>query len=376
MECKCPGCNGTLNYDITSGKVICDYCGNKYDVESLKFDYTKDKIFNINIYTCKSCGAELYYGSKTEITSTCAYCGNQSVVFSRTDKIKMPDYIIPFKITKEKAFNIYRKKISKVFFAPEDFKKIPINKIVSVYIPFYIYDIYQYQEMQIHTQSTESKINELVSDLSITNLTCDASKQFHDISSRYLEPFNCNELKPFSPFYLTSNFYADKSDESNESMNIIASSRCNNLLVDDAEKFFGGTLINKKGFHKIKKVDYAMLPVWFLTMDYNGIPYTFMVNGQTGKFVGTFPPNKKKIKLFSILIFVFNILFFGSIGFFGLQYFGRFTAIVGFVYNFFIYFFLGGIFIGRKLIKKYKWNLSLTNEQRIKELAENRQERK
>lgn len=41
-------------------------------------------------------------------------------------------------------------------------------------------------------------------------------------------------------------------------------------------------------------VEYAMAPVWILTTRYQDKPYTFMMNGQTGRFVGSLPYDKVK----------------------------------------------------------------------------------
>ena len=41
-----------------------------------------------------------------------------------------------------------------------------------------------------------------------------------------------------------------------------------------------------------------MVPVWILTTRYNGQPYTFMMNGQTGKFVGSLPYDKQKAMMY------------------------------------------------------------------------------
>ena len=50
-------------------------------------------------------------------------------------------------------------------------------------------------------------------------------------------------------------------------------------------------------------VAYAMAPVWILTTRYQDQPYTFMMNGQTGKTVGSLPIDKKKSLLYSLLVF-------------------------------------------------------------------------
>jgi hypothetical protein len=36
-------------------------------------------------------------------------------------------------------------------------------------------------------------------------------------------------------------------------------------------------------------IKYALLPIWFLTLEYKGIRYQYIVNGQTGKVSGEFP---------------------------------------------------------------------------------------
>lgn len=42
------------------------------------------------------------------------------------------------------------------------------------------------------------------------------------------------------------------------------------------------------------QVAYALAPVWILTTRYQDKPYTFMMNGQTGKMVGTLPYDNQK----------------------------------------------------------------------------------
>ena len=41
------------------------------------------------------------------------------------------------------------------------------------------------------------------------------------------------------------------------------------------------------------KVKYAPLPGWILNTTWNGQNYTFAMNGQTGRFVGDLPVDKK-----------------------------------------------------------------------------------
>ena len=54
-------------------------------------------------------------------------------------------------------------------------------------------------------------------------------------------------------------------------------------------------------------VKYAMVPVWILTTKYEGKPYTFMMNGQTGKFVGSLPSDKGKEKKYMMVCSVLPV---------------------------------------------------------------------
>ena len=56
---------------------------------------------------------------------------------------------------------------------------------------------------------------------------------------------------------------------------------------------------------KLQRTGYVLLPAWFITLNPNGTPYTFLVNGQTGKVVGTVPWNKV---LFATLLIVSCLL--------------------------------------------------------------------
>ena len=51
----------------------------------------------------------------------------------------------------------------------------------------------------------------------------------------------------------------------------------------------------------VGSVKYALVPVWILTTRYKDQPYTFMMNGQTGKFVGSLPWDKGKATKYQAL---------------------------------------------------------------------------
>ena len=48
----------------------------------------------------------------------------------------------------------------------------------------------------------------------------------------------------------------------------------------------------------------VLLPVWFLSVNYKGKTYTFVMNGQTGKIVGDVPRKISKIIFIWLVLFI------------------------------------------------------------------------
>lgn len=127
---------------------------------------------------------------------------------------------------------------------------------------------------------------------------------------------------------------------------------------------------NHQSIEKILKNTYALLPVWFLTINYNNKKYTMMVNGQTGKFIGTPPVSKKKKILTRLILTPIVALLFTLICYclFDSHYGPR----IG-IFNIFAPIFL----IGAAIYKDdYKKDLSLTTETNLLNYANKRQKRK
>ena len=122
---QCPACTGPLHYVGSSGRLECDYCGSTYTVEEIEALYA-DKVEEasqaasdqwemdssvsdwdqeaegLRLYNCPSCGAELICDKSTAATS-CPYCGNPSIVPGQLHGMLRPDYILPFKLSREDA---------------------------------------------------------------------------------------------------------------------------------------------------------------------------------------------------------------------------------------------------------------------------------
>lgn len=323
MIYKCPQCNGALEYDPALDKMHCAHCGNDYFVweldenaveyhqelptqseieEEKKLDFTKDRtiydepeFIECKVYTCSTCGAELSVSDK-EVSTYCAYCGQPTIVYNRVDKTQKPKYIIPFKITKDEAETAIREKLKKGFFIPKAVKKFEAERITGIYIPYFLHDITFYQKKFIKHNKTSDLVG---ADCNFVNVCQDASKSVVDELSYGLEPYDFMEMKEFDPGYL-SGFYADRFDLSSRQLTQTVIRKCKQMFDDELGRRCEGTvadLNNAPPEYAITNAEYAFLPVWFMTFEYKDRPYTMMVNGQTGKVVGTVPFQKVKVAM-------------------------------------------------------------------------------
>lgn len=329
---KCPGCGATLEYDPQSNTMHCAYCNCDYDPSeigrkvlskaSMKATDQEKKMarnqarIKMNIAVCNSCGAEMAM-NEVEVSSFCPYCGNAAVVMDRVEERLAPDYVIPFKVTKEEAESLIRKKLRSGIFVPKEIKDFETERLRGIYIPFWLYDIYYGAEQKWKYEEKRGKYTYVtryaltLSDSEYHRLTVDASQAFDDNSSRRLEPYDMTQLQRFDPVYL-SGFYSDRFDVRTSETDKIANDRIEKMFTDEVKKQVpaGATAEEERIVHEVINQDYAFLPVWFLTFRHEGWPYTILVNGQTKKVVGAVPVNKKKVlSLLIALSIIFGIGF-------------------------------------------------------------------
>ncbi len=294
------GPNG-VRYTGNGARILCDrnmYVTTSAPVEDGKF--TMDN----NIYTCTSCGAELAL-TGVETSSFCAYCGQPTIVFNRMEKTTMPDFIIPFVVTKEEALKKIREKLSTGIFVPSKLKNFEVERLRGIYIPYWLFDADYTDSMVVRTKvksgkTTVTKYYRMNTHCELYYFPVDASKNLNDNISRKLEPYDYSGIRPFNPAYM-SGFYSDRFDMSADTMMMTSMYRAQYMMYEKAKKKVPGSpcgMTDSYPMYHVKKKYYTMLPAWFMTIRYNGIPYTIMVNGQNGKVVGAVPYDQKKFWAF------------------------------------------------------------------------------
>ena len=248
-------------------------------------------------YSCPSCGAELICDASTAATS-CPYCGNPTVVPGQFAGTLKPDFVIPFKLSREDAIRKLKKHYRGKVFLPKSFsKENHLQEIQGVYVPFWLFSgeaegNAHYECTRSHKR-TEGEYEVIKTEhfdvyragtMPFEKVPVDASTKMPDDHMDSIEPYNYDDLKPFSTAYLPG-FLADKFDVSADKSRERADVRC----LGSLKKALQGTVTGyatcfPRGEHadiQRGKVHYALLPVWLLNTKWQGKDFLFAMNGQT-----------------------------------------------------------------------------------------------
>ena len=351
---QCPACTGPLHYSAKSGKLECDYCGSSFDVAEIEALYARKEAEaaaakqaadakaeaaqaaraeaaeaaaasggwdtsdlsrdwgaeadGLRVYSCPSCGAELICDQSTAATA-CPYCGNPAIVPGQFSGALRPDYILPFRLSKDDAVQALRAHYKGKPFLPRSFTSVNhIEQIQGVYVPFWLFDggaegaasyrasntnVYETGDYEI----TETRHYHVVraGSLAFEKIPVDASSKMPDDHMDSIEPFDYAQLRPFSTAYLPG-YLADKYDVTIDDSRDRADTRCRETLAQalrDTVTGYGACVTEREDIALRRgKVHYALLPVWMLSTKWRGQDFLFAMNGQTGKLVGDLPTDR------------------------------------------------------------------------------------
>lgn len=348
---KCPACTGPLHFGGGSGKMECDYCGSLFDVDEIENLYEKENELAVEaakkaeqkdewefegsdwvdegmkLYNCHSCGAELVY-EDTTAASSCPYCDNPTLVPGQFAGMLKPDYVVPFKYEKDAAVASLKSHYEGKVLLPNVFKEQNhIEEVKGVYVPFWLYDgnaegdgVYEgkivksRREGDYNITTTKHYIVKRSGTMGFSKIPADASSKMPDDLMDSVEPYDYKEMKPFSKAYLTG-YIADKYDVSAEDNTERAMKRAKEsvktALKSDLHQTYSEVKDKTVNVHvKQGKISYALMPVWLLNTKWEDNNYMFAMNGQTGKFVGNLPADKKKAVIIAILTFLLPMIIF------------------------------------------------------------------
>lgn len=311
LQYKCPDCGADMVFDSTSGKLSCESCGRKDNIENVSQDARTFSEDETKEYHCKNCGAVLITDADTTAT-TCSFCGAGVVLGDRLTGALAPAKLIPFSISKDQAQAAFKSWCKKGLLTPKGFMTADrIKSITGIYVPFWLFDMHCIGDISasctrvrtytrgeyIYTETQYFDVYRSV-DLTYLKVPADASEKMNDKLMDLLEPYDYGNLKDFNTPYLAG-YIAEKYNFTDKELFPRIKERVNTYV----DSFIGSTIngyVSTTYTHKDICLDesqayYTLLPVWMVCYNYKQSDHIFSMNGQTGKIVGTPPLSPCKI---------------------------------------------------------------------------------
>ena len=215
----------------------------------------------------------------------------------------MPDFVLPFKISKEQAIEKFLSFARKKRFIPKDFfEKNQVQKMTGVYFPYWIYG----GDFEPDYLARGRKVR-------VDGLSRNALNKADRDLIECVQPYRLEEMQPFSMGYL-SGFQAEKRDieqaqiapELKKELETMA----RGAMRNEANEYLSLEQEKMKLSPKREDWRYVLFPVWTLTYPgKDGKVYYYAMNGQTGTINGDFPFERKKALLTSVVSALFVLIF-------------------------------------------------------------------
>ncbi len=330
LQYKCPSCGGAIEFDSSIQKMKCPYCDTEFEVETLKAydeslksqkedhmewestagsEWQPHETEGMHVYVCQSCGGEIVCDENTA-ASSCPYCDNPVVMKSQFAGDLRPDYVIPFRLDKKAAKEGFYRHLKGKKLLPKVFRtQSHIDEIKGIYVPFWLFDAdadaqiqfratklrhwsdsrYDYTETSYFSVYRSGRIG-------FERVPVDGSTRMEDALMESIEPYDFSGAVDFQTAYMAG-YLADRYDVTAEE----STERANERIRQSTQNAFASTV---QGYSSVipenvsiglknSAAKYALYPVWILNTTWNGKKYVFAMNGQTGKFAGNLPLDRK-----------------------------------------------------------------------------------
>jgi hypothetical protein len=248
-----------------------------------------------------------------------------------------PESVLPFRVDQKMATGKFAAWLGSLWLRPSNLQKLAsVAEMKGMYVPYWAFDAsvhsdwtalagyYYYvtetytttddkgrtvqrqrQVQRVRWQPAWGSRNDSYDDL----LVC-GSRGLSAAMTQKLEPFDTRALAPYDPSYLAGWRAEEYSIDLNgawkhaiERMEQSQNERCSRDVPGDTQRALH--VANRFSEEKFKHI---LLPIWISVYRYQGKPFQFLVNGQTGEVTGHAPWSALKIALLCLALAVIVVL--------------------------------------------------------------------
>lgn len=284
-DIHCPNCGAPADFDIINQNYHCGHCGSNVEIkEALKekqgfrkmnAERIKNSVssFSLSSASCSGCGANVIF-EENEALSNCPYCGRSLVRSEYLDIENLPEYIIPFAITKSEAADRLRD------WCKKNRRKKEAKMLVS-HIPNLKAHYLPYELVRGPVHMTVSRMDggkDYACEGFLNNEFVNCSKQLDNLLLDGMEPFDTDALKEFDFAYVAGH-HVKIPDITNEDLQKRAKNEAGELYRPSVRKTLETRAVDiDAGVNDALRLP-VLLPVYYICEG----KLMAAVNGQTGK---------------------------------------------------------------------------------------------
>ena len=154
----CPNCSANLKFNIEKQALYCDFCNNvvdPYDISKERdAEEDNDEYYKVTTFRCPQCSGEII-SEDNEAAAFCSFCGASTILESRISNARRPQFIVPFKKTKQDCMNSYNSFMRGAFFAPTEMKSEKcVESFRGIYMPFWTYSTSKHENVTVNGNRT------------------------------------------------------------------------------------------------------------------------------------------------------------------------------------------------------------------------------
>lgn len=332
----CKQCGARLEFAPGTDHLVCPYCGVDNEiglagqagsVEELDYrTYLIDleehaEKFEHLVVKCDACGA-VVEAPKNVSSFSCSFCGTNIVATAKSARHIKPNAVLPFRMSRDQAAQLFKKWIATRWFAPNALKRESfIDACVNgTYVPSWTFDAqtttpYSGQRGDAYYVTVTVMVNGRPTArqqrrIRWTSVSGTVSVPFDDVlvmattsvspdKLETLDPWDLKDCVPYDDAYLAgfrAEVYSVGLPEGFE----VAKEKMKPRIVSAIERDIGGDeqrISSMTTRYADVTFKHVLLPIWMSAYRFQGKVYTFMVNARTGEVVGERPYSWIKISL-------------------------------------------------------------------------------
>jgi DNA-directed RNA polymerase subunit RPC12/RpoP len=335
VDFPCPDCGAETTWDPELDALACQYCGHRREVPRSTEEVIERPLeaageaarglgLELRAVRCDECGATVSL-ERVATASSCVFCGSSNVLARESNRNALrPESLLPLDVGREAVMAGVNRWIRRLWFRPSALKKVVSFEAVGVYVPYWTFDTnahsdwsadagHYYWVTETRMVMVNGKLRPRVRQVRHTrwvpawgqrddtydDLLINASRGVPDALAAKLGGFDTSALVPYRPEYLAGWRAEEYQVDLEEGWRVARERVIETQKARCAGDVPGDTYRDLRVSNALDDVrwKHVLLPMWTLSYEFKGKPYSVLVHGQTGKVVGKAPWSWVKIAL-------------------------------------------------------------------------------